>query len=189
MRLTRLIATFGFLSALAASPAWAGPPLICHTIPIGSQASLPWAATQSWNGVLASYDVAQLQRDTLALLAPSAPLDVRMETLRRAAIYSARGSALADSLTIALMARVVNAQAAGTESPAAWFDAGYFAETLRQAAGIYPLLHGSERDQWMIRSAVQQIDGLAWMRMAVRSGGGERMNSAVTMVERAAGGR
>ncbi len=185
MRLTQTLAAFALLVCLATAPAWAGPPLICHAIPIGSQPSLPWTDAHGWNGTLPSYDIAHLERDTLALLAPSAQIEVRMETLRRATIYAARRSGLADALAAALMGRVMDAQANGTPDPSAWFDAGYFAETLGQAARIYPLLHGSDRDEWMIRSDVQQLDGLAWMRMAIRLGGGKGMDSAVAMVERA----
>lgn len=185
MRLTRTLVALAFLAGLAAVPAWAGPPLICHAISIGSQPSLPWTVTEGWNGAVPSYDVSHLEGDTLALLAPNTPVEVRMETLRRAAIYSARQSGLADALAAALMGRVMNAQAAGTPNPPAWFDAGYFTETLRQAARIYRLLHGSDRDQWMIRNDVQYLDGIAWMQMAVRLGGGEKMDSAVATVERA----
>lgn len=189
MRLTYTLVAFALLAGLVTAPAWAGPPLICHAIPIGSQSSLPWSDTEGWNGAVPSYDVSHLERDVLALLDRSTPIEVRMETLRRAAIYSARESGLADELTMALMGRVIDAQAVQTANPAAWFDAGYFAETLRQAARIYSLLHGSDRDQWMIRAYEQHLDGIAWMHMAVRLGGGQRMDSAIATVERATNGR
>ncbi|HET6275713.1 MAG TPA: hypothetical protein VFE16_07265 [Candidatus Cybelea sp.] len=170
MRLHRTLATALLFALLAAARAWAGPPLICHAIPIGSERSLPWIDVGSWNGADPSYDVARLERETLALLVPGAPVDLRRETLRRAAIYSARESGLGDSILVALMARVMNAQAGTNADPSAWFDAGYFAETLQQAARIYPLLHGSERDAWMIRSGARNVDGLAWMQTALRLG-------------------
>jgi hypothetical protein len=113
--------------------------------------------TGSWNGTDSSYDVSRLQQDTLTLLAPSTPIDLRMETLRRAAIYSARRIGLADSLSVALMSRVMDAQVSGNPDPSAWFDAGYFVETLRQAAQVYPMLHGSQRDAWMIRADTQPL--------------------------------
>lgn len=47
------------------------------------------------------------------------------------------------------------------------------------------MLRGSERDAWTIRANTQHVDGLSWMRMAVRLGGGEQMQSAVAVVERA----
>lgn len=185
MRLTRTLTAFALFATSMAAPAWAGPPLICHAIPVGSRPSLPWIDTGSWNGADPAYDVSHLEQDTLALLVPGTPVDVQMETLRRAAIYSARQEGLADALSVALMGRVMDAQAGGTPNPPAWFDAGYFAETLRQAAQVYPMLHGSERAAWTIRADPQHVDGLSWMRMAVRLGGGGQMQSAVAVVERA----
>ena len=152
MRFLRTLATFCFFAA-AAAPALAGPPLICHSIPVDSGHSLPWLATAGWNGTDPSYDLAHLQQDTLTLLTPSTPVEVREETLRRAVIYSARRSGLADALAVALMTRVLNAQAAGVANAPAWFDAGYFAETERQAAQVYPMLHGSEHDP-IVRGSV-----------------------------------
>jgi hypothetical protein len=153
----------------AAAPALAGPPLICHSIDIGRHRSLPWLTTDRWNGAEPSYDVGRLIEDTLEIVVPDAPIAVRMETLRRAAIYSARREGLADRLTVRLVARAMDDQAAGASDPSAWFDAGYFVETLRDAAKIYPYLQGVQRDAWMIR-ADPNIDGLAWIRTAIRLG-------------------
>ncbi len=169
MHFTRSIWTLALLLSLTAIPAVAGPPLICHAIDIGSQRSLPWLPTDRWNGADPTYNVVRLIEDTLEILAPNVPLQVRMETLRRAAIYSAREEGLSDRLAVRLVARAMDAQAAGTPDPSAWFDAGYFVETLRDAAKIYPKLQGPERDAWMIRTD-PQIDGLAWIRTAIRLG-------------------
>ena len=188
MRHAQSLALFTLCAFLATTPALAGPPLICHAIPIGAQRSLPWIATEGWNGTDPAYDVSHLTRDALALLTPSMPVDVRMETLRRAAIYSARRSGVADELLVALMGRVVNAEARNAAHPPALFDAGYFAETLRQATQIYSLLQGGARDGWMLRD-VPYVDGMAWMRAAVRQGGDSAMRSAVATVERATNGR
>lgn len=185
MHFARTIAIFAVCAISFTAPAWAGPPLICHAIPIGNSRSLPWIDSGNWDGADPSYDVSHLERDTLALLASDAPANVRMETLRRAAIYSARETGLADALSIALMGRVLDAQTKNSREPWTWFDAGYFAETLRQAVRIYPLLHGTERNAWMIRTETQHVDGVAWMRMGLRLGGGEKIGSAVTIVERA----
>src|SRR5258708_1602848 len=77
----------------------AGPPLICHTIEIGQAKSLPWIS-HDWNlSGGENYDTKNLVRDTLEILAPSAPVLVRMETLRTrtgalgARISSERGRA------------------------------------------------------------------------------------------------
>jgi hypothetical protein len=169
MHITRSIWTLILLLAITAVPAVAGPPLICHSIDIGSHRSLPWIATDRWNGADPTYNVVRLIDDVLDILAPDAPVQVRMETLRRAAIYSAREEGLSDRLTVRLVARAMDAQAASAPNPSAWFDAGYFVETLRDAAKIYPKLQGSERDAWMIRTD-PQIDGLAWIRTALRMG-------------------
>src|SRR5512147_2629597 len=87
----------------AASPALAGPPLLCHPYDIAGARSLPWQdGAASWE--------ASRSDDTLALLAPATPVVVRMETLRRAAIYSARDPQAGVRLFTALTAR---AEAAG----------------------------------------------------------------------------
>jgi hypothetical protein len=170
MHFTRSLSALLVLWGLMAAPAFAGPLLICHTIDIGSQRSLPWLATGTWNGPDPAYEVAHLSDDTLEILAPGTPVEVRMETLRRAVIYSARQAGLSDRLMIRLIARAMDAEASGKADPSAWFDAGYFAETLRQGALVYSMLHGPERDAWMIRSDTQHIDGLAWIRVAIRLG-------------------
>src|SRR5512147_3113240 len=75
----------------AASPALAGPPLLCHPYDIAGARSLPWQdGAASWEASRSDYPAERLTTDTLALLAPATPVVVRMETLRRAAIYSAR---------------------------------------------------------------------------------------------------
>lgn len=173
MHLTRLLTITLFYMALVAAPAWAGPPLICHANDIGSQRSLPWLATGGWNGADPAYDVSHLRDDTLNLLTPSAPVEVRMETIRRAVIYASRRNDLSDQLAVALLGRVANTQTLGTPDPSAWFDAGYYVETLNEAARVFPNLH-----------AVAGIDGMSWMRTAIRLGG-TGMQSAVATVEHA----
>ena len=169
MHIKRSIWALALLLGLTAVPALAGPPLICHSIDIGANHSLPWLVTDRWNGADPAYAVVRLIEDTLDILVPEAPVQLRMETLRRAAIYSARQTGLADRLTVRLVARAMDAQAAGAPDPSAWFDAGYFVETVRDAAKIYPKLQGREQEAWMIRTD-PQIDGLAWIRTAIRLG-------------------
>jgi hypothetical protein len=176
MQHTRTLAAALLFTLLIAAPAWAGPPLICHANDIGSARSLPWLATAGWNGADPAYDVSHLSDDTLALLTPGAPLQVRMETIRRAAIYASRRSGLSDELTIRLLGRALDAQTAERADPSAWFDAGYFVETVRDGARIYPALHA------------QDLDGLSWIRIAARMGGSD-MQPAIAMVERARSGR
>ena len=129
------------LAALVWTRAWSGPPLICHAIPIPGAASLPWQDQAGWNGMVPSYNTANLVGDTLGLLTPQAPVEVRMETLRRAAIYSSRDPVLADRLASRLFERKD------------WFDAGYFVEAVREAAVAYQMLHDpAQRAAWHLRS-------------------------------------
>jgi len=123
---------FLWLAVLAlATPALAGPPLICHPFDIGSAKSLPWTGS-SWNlSGNEGYDTANLVRDTLALLNSDTPVIVRMETLRRATLYARKDPRAGKELLTRLHAR---ATAAGTTMPnaLAWFDAGYLIETYGQ---------------------------------------------------------
>ena len=96
-----------------------------------------------------------------------------METLRRAGIYSAKGARLAGELTGRLLARALDAEAAGTPDPFAWFDAGYFVETIRQATFIYRynMLNSTDRVSWQLRGDTPRLDGYPWVQKAIRLGG------------------
>lgn len=162
------------LFVLTAAAALAGPPLICQPIDISGARSLPWTQVQGWNGTDAKYNAAEsLTQDTLQLLQASTPLNVRMETMRRAAIYAARNEALAEQLTARLIARVADAEASGKRDASAWFDAGYFVETLRQAAYIYryDMLSPAERAEWKLRGGKLGLDGKVWIDKAMQMGG------------------
>lgn len=119
------VAAVVFASLFLAAPAFAGTPLICFPIDTGGAPTLPFG-----DGVMSrleSYDVARLEGDVLARLAPSAPVLVRMETLRRATIIVAGHGEVAARLLSELMARAIDAEAAGTPDALAYFDAGYLA--------------------------------------------------------------
>ena len=156
-----------------AAAALAGPPLICERIEIGNAKSLPWRNVNGWDGTEKSYNVAKLTGDTVALLDASMPLAVRMETLRRAAIYAARQEAIAEQLSARLLARVADGVAAGKQDPLAWFDAGYYAEALRQVTFVYryDMLSAEERQQWKLRGDKLGLDGRPWVEKAIRLGG------------------
>jgi hypothetical protein len=121
--------------------AHAGTPLICYPYAIGDAPCLPAGEAK---GTSPSYDRTHLVRDTLALLTPEAPVIVRMETLRRAAIYATadmRGWARNSSYTradrdiaFALLEQLQARAAAATDrmQALALFDLGFFTETLRQ---------------------------------------------------------
>ena len=132
--------------------AFAGTPLICHPYDIGSARSLP-GSDGDWKGVNPAYDRSQLVRDTLALLTPATPIIVRMETLRRAAIYATAGmrgwstqsgfSAEDRAHTAELLDRLrgrVKASTGPTRA-LALFDEGFFSETLRHT-GVEKSLNG-----------------------------------------------
>ena len=50
------------LVAALASPALAGPPLVCFPFDIGTARSLPWAPDTGWKGTRSDYDVTRLDR-------------------------------------------------------------------------------------------------------------------------------
>jgi hypothetical protein len=161
-------AAAGALFAVAA-PALAGPPLICHPVDIGTARSLPWGQGSGWDAAVKTYDVGRLTDETLRLLTPEAPIALRRETLRRAAIYAARDTKAASALLNALVGRVMNAEAAGRSDAMAWFDAGYLVETYRQASHVYrwDMLSGREREAWGMRTEPTGLDGYAWVQRAL----------------------
>jgi hypothetical protein len=176
----KLLLALAFALSVTATPALAGPPLICGAIDIGMAQSLPWSSASGWNGVLASYDLARLGDDTVSLLTPQTPVKVRRETLRRAAIYAAGQTGLAEALAARLVARAAAAGDVESRS-AAWFDAGYFVETARQAARIGPMLRSEQRAAWKLTADPTQVDGLALIDKAIRMGGRD-MQPAATLI-------
>src|SRR5262245_28645068 len=133
---TRLtVALLASAALVVARPALAGPPLICFPFDIGAARSLPMGHA-NWHDTDPGYDTSQLVVDTLAILAPDAPVNVRMETIRRATIYAATNRALADSLLAALQER---AQRPEPKTAAlAVFDFGYLVETYREGQWAFP---------------------------------------------------
>jgi hypothetical protein len=79
------------------TPALAGPPLLCHPFDVGTARSLPWDGTKWWRG-RTDYKLTNLLADTEALLTPSTPIIVRMETLRRAVLYASQDRTAASDL-------------------------------------------------------------------------------------------
>lgn len=163
---------------------WAGPPLICQQFEIGNAPSLPWKSGTGWQGADPNYDLSRLADDTLALLTPVTPVMVRMETMRRAAIYSAKETGVSEALTARLMARVLDAEAARRPEALAWFDAGYFAESVRQATFIYRhgMLSAAERAAWKLRGEQPGLDGHGWVKRAIKLGGSD-MHYALSLIE------
>ncbi|MBM3783354.1 MAG: hypothetical protein FJW30_03285 [Acidobacteria bacterium] len=156
------------LSLLAAATVLAGPPLICDSFETGGAKSLPWRNVNGWDGTDPAYRTSQLVDDTMRILTPTAPLNLRMETLRRAAIYAARDARLGSSLSARLMERM-------TDHPNdawAFFDGGFFVEAVRQTAFIYryEMLSPAERETWVQRGERLGRDGLPWLDKARQLG-------------------
>jgi len=138
--------------------AQAGPPLICHPLDIGAARTLP---AVGWNDVAGSgYDLKNLVHDTLEILNPATPVLVRMETLRRATIYTRQDPPVAKELLVRLHERAVNSDAAGHPDALAWFDAGYLAEAYKE---------------WMRQGTnpASGLDGYAQVERAIRLRGSD----------------
>jgi hypothetical protein len=111
---------------------FAGPPLVCWPFDIGGAKSLPFAG-DSWSSVNQTYDIHHLADDTLAILQPGTPVIVRMETLRRATVYTMKDRDVAAQLLERLEARSSEAEKHGKPDALALFDLGYLLETYKQA--------------------------------------------------------
>ena len=152
---TRIASLFAAALLIGTVPALAGPPLLCHTFDIGDARSLPWDGRNAWFQGRPDYDIRNVVADTEAILTPSTPVLVRMETLRRAALYAKafekKGHPrLGDELLARLQARALDAEAAGAPDPLAWFDAGYFAASLREGASRQQ--HGPAGYGWVLKA-------------------------------------
>jgi hypothetical protein len=152
----------------------AGPPLICHPIDIGGARSLPWSSS-TWNlSGNENYDINHLVEDTLALLSPSMPPLVRMETLRRAALYAQKNPIVAQQLFTRLKSRAVEADSNGRPDALAWFDAGYLVETYKQANWLFEKEQdGSNKWTHEKVNPATGIDGYAWVEKAIAQRGGD----------------
>lgn len=166
--MTTSIRNLFFVSLLALTPtlAQAGPSLLCFPMSIDAP-SLPWGTGSGWRSPKAGYDLSRLTDDTLALLGPHTPVLVRMETLRRAAIYASSHEMAATRLLEALRARAGRADDPGS-SPLAVFDLGYFAETLRQARHGLASFHvnAPEDGYALVRTAIARRGADAAMEYA-----------------------
>jgi hypothetical protein len=141
------------LAGALSTYALAGPPLVCHPFDISGGQSLPWG--NGWDRADPAYDRTHLTADTLSLLAPQTPVLVRMETLRRAALYATENPAQGYELLARLLAR----STAGDKL--SLFDAGYLVETFKQAHQAHKALLAAG------------IDGEEWVAQAIRSGVGD----------------
>jgi hypothetical protein len=148
-----------------AGSAQAGPPLICHVISISNARSLPWTDSNSNVAMDPNYNLKNLVPDTLAILTPSTPVLVRMETLRRATIYARQDPRVAKELLTRLYARAKDTDSAGNPDALAWFDAGYLVECYKQWIGrnLPHMTDGMRMDP----NPAANLDGYAWVTRAI----------------------
>jgi hypothetical protein len=157
---------FALLVALAlAAPALAGPPLLCNPFDIGNAKSLPWDGTRAfWQG-RADYWLENLVADTVALLTPSTPVIVRMETLRRAALYASTDGETAARLYAKLGDRLQASQKpGGRPDDLALFDFGYLTETYRQIAELDRGVNEFRGRAPALRKVIGSTDGYALIK-------------------------
>jgi hypothetical protein len=162
------LATLLFLGAIViTSPAFAGPPLLCHPFDIGSARSLPWDGTEWWRG-RTDYKLTNLLADTQSLLTPTTPIIVRMETLRRAVLYASQDRATATDLFAATADRARNLQKSGHLGALELFDAAFVTEAFRQVRWL-----GDYNPEWrgrsqIVDSVVGYADGRALLEESLR---------------------
>ena len=159
MKRFSIVITCAALLALA-SPVFAGPPLLCHPFDIGSARSLPWGSGSEWLQARPDYDVSHLTADTLALLTPTQPVVVQMETLRRAAIYASRDRNAAAQLLSRLTERTRGGDAN------AWLDAAYVTEAFRQI-GYLGRSEAFRTSAPQMADLVKDVDGTAMIEKAL----------------------
>ena len=144
--------------------ALAGPPLLCRPFDIGQARSLPWQSGPDWTSVKLDYDLKRLVHDTLAILEPRVPVIVRMETLRRATIYTRNSPEIASELLAQLRTRAIEAESKRLADPMAFFDYGYLVETYRQAHWISK---ATNEAYWNFKQLNPDVDGYAWVLKAL----------------------
>jgi hypothetical protein len=173
----------------------AGTPLICHPYAIGNAPSLPGG---DWKGASPAYDRTHLVQDTLDLLTPETPVIVRMETLRRAAIYATanmRGwskstpyttedRAIAATLLGKLRQRA--GDTAAKPRDLALFDLGFFTETLRQT-NLDPALDGY--DLLLKVAELRPADADVQFALALASSWPRRKDYALHLAQAKAGAK
>ena len=145
-----------------ATPALAGPPLICHPFETGGGKLIAWGSGPGWNTPDRSYDIKKLVADTNAILTVEAPVLTRMENMRRATIYAMRDPVIAQELLKAVMARALSTSSNGT----AWFDAGYLIESYKQATHLRED-RKPELRAWAAVDETLRVDGYNWVKKSM----------------------
>ena len=152
---------------VSASPALAGPPLICHPFDTGSKTLLAWGSGSSWNTPDRSFDLKKLTAETLRALDVDDAVLSRMENLRRATIYAMQDPAAAQSLLSTLIGRAL----ATTPTARAWFDAGYVIEAYKQAVHLRGPNGRFDRAAWAATDETLRVDGYGFVKKAMAMDG------------------
>jgi hypothetical protein len=147
---------------LFATPALAGPPLICHPFETAGGKLIAWGSGPGWNTPDRSYDVKKLVADADAVLTADAPILTRMENMRRATIYAMRDPVVAHELLKTVMARALATSSNGR----AWFDAGYLIESYKQAVHLRDD-RKPELRAWAAVDETIRVDGYNWVKKAM----------------------
>jgi hypothetical protein len=147
---------------LLATPALAGPPLICHPFETANGRLIAWGTGHGWNTPDRAYDIKKLVADTTAVLTADSPILTRMENMRRATIYAMRDPLIAQALLKSVTSRAL----ATTTDSLAWFDAGYLIESYKQAVAIRE--RGKiELRPWAEVDETIKVDGYNWVKKAM----------------------
>lgn len=145
-----------------ATPALAGPPLICFPFEVESGKLIAWGTGSGWNTPDRSYDIKKLIADTNVVLTTDAPILTRMENMRRATIYAMRDPLIAQALLKTVMTRAL----ATTTDSRAWFDAGYLIESYKQAVHLRDNGKPGLR-AWAGVDETIRVDGYNWVKKAM----------------------
>jgi len=149
-----------------ASPAFAGPPLLCHPFDIGSARSLPWSGQSAWFQGKADYNLSNLVSDTESLLTPAMPVVVRMETLRRAAIYASRDQVVAGELLNRLSTRTSN-RINGDAEALAYLDLAYVVGAFKQISALDDGMGEFRGRAAYLQPLVARLDGYDLVRKSL----------------------
>jgi hypothetical protein len=165
---SHLFAAFVVMMLAFASPALAGPPLICHPFDTAGGALLEWGSGPGWNTPHPSYDVKKLPAEVARLLDADAPVLTRMENLRRATIYAMKDPAVAHQLLTVVMGRALTPRS----NAQAWFDAGYLIESYKQATHLRERGSLWSKDKaWTATDETLKVDGYGFVKKAMAMAG------------------
>jgi hypothetical protein len=162
--MTTIIRSLIALTAVTcfATPALAGPPLICFPFETDGGKLIAWGTGSGWNTPDRSYDIRKLIADTEAVLSTDAPILTRMENMRRATIYAMRDPQVAHDLLKTVMRRALGT----TTDSRAWFDAGYLIESYKQAVHLRSN-RTPELRAWAAVDETIRVDGYNWVKKAM----------------------